>query len=595
MKEKYEDAIRINEAVADKNKRRANLVGYLKLILFVLFVMAIYYAVKNAVSLIYPTLVLILFLIQIAAWLYHARLNEIIRHAEGMIEINQRHIMRITGDWTDFADTGEEFLDREHSYGADLDISGKKSLFQFLNVTHTWYGRQALADDLLNSRYSREEIAGRQKAVEELSQNTELINELEFYFTQAGMSSDLPALVKSFENSRPFIRSRALCLLLTYLPVLTVIIGGIALIFRQEMLYQPTAVLLAAQIVLWLGGTAATQKQLRGISSLPGKFGAFHEVIELVTKAGFKTAELRGIQTVLGGTDHSAVQAFRQLAKIAEKVNIRNNVFCYLTLNPLLLWDLECAISFSTWKQDYGHACASWFEALGKLESLMSLSVLPNALSQTCFPEFTDTRSAAASELGHPLLGNAERVTNDLQLKDQILIISGSNMSGKTTYLRTVGINIVLARAGAPVCAKSMRCSDLHLVTSMRIADDLNEGISTFYAELKRIKMILGTAGKDQGTLFLIDEIFRGTNSADRLAGARAVIQKLSKLRVMGMVTTHDLELCELEQQISNVRNFNFSENYQNGKICFDYKMRVGKSKTTNGRYLMELVGIFDN
>ena len=165
-------------------------------------------------------------------------------------------------------------------------------------------------------------------------------------------------------------------------------------------------------------------------------------------------------------------------------------------------------------------------------------------------------------------------------------------MSGKTTYLRTVGINIVLARAGGPVCAKEMVFSDLHIITSMRIADDLNEGVSTFYAELKRIKKILDAAKCNHSTMFLIDEIFRGTNSIDRLEGAKTILTKLNQLNAIGMVTTHDLELCDLQLRISRIQNYSFSEYYENKKICFNYKMQPGKAKTTNAKYLMELIGI---
>lgn len=595
MKDFYEAAIRTNEEISAKNKRWSDLAGYAKLILFVLFLTATYYTVTKPGNIVYPAAALILFLIQAAAWILHAHLNGMIDHAEGMIEINQRYIMRINGNWPEFTDIGEEFLDPEHNYSSDLDIVGRKSLFQFLNITHTWYGRQAFAEDLLHSHYSAEEIGRRQESIRELSENAGLMGELEYRFEQSQSSGDLSALVKTFHNPRAFISSRVMCLVLTYLPLLTIIIAGIAVIFRRETFYQPAIILLIIQTILWLVGSAATNNYLRGITSLAAKFRAYHDVIGLVIAADFKSDELRQIQTALGGSGISAVQAFRQLAKIAEKVSMRGNVFLYFTLNPLLLWDYECAIQFSAWKDSYGPYCEDWFKALGRLESMMCFAVLNRVCDHTCFPEFSASRNAVASQLGHPLIGNLERVTNELHLQDQILIISGSNMSGKTTYLRTVGVNIVLARAGAPVCAKSMCCCDLHLVTSMRVADDLNEGISTFYAELKRIKMILDSAKKNPNTLFMIDEIFRGTNSVDRLAGAKTVIAKLSQLGVMGMITTHDLELCELQQEVANVQNYSFAEHYEDGKIHFDYKMRAGKSKTTNAKHLMALVGILDN
>ena len=261
-------------------------------------------------------------------------------------------------------------------------------------------------------------------------------------------------------------------------------------------------------------------------------------------------------------------------------------------MNVLLLWDFECAFLFEDWKKKNAPHCEKWFLALGELESLSCFATLDNVCNRTCYPRMVAYPIIEAEEMGHPLIPNDVRVTNPLRLRNNIVIISGSNMSGKTTYLRTVGINIVLARAGGPVCAKEMTFSDLSVYTSMRIADDLNEGISTFYAELKRIKGILDAAKNDRTTLFLIDEIFRGTNSVDRLSGARTVITKLSKMGVSGMITTHDLELCDLQQTIPRIQNYSFSEFYKDGQILFDYKIRPGKSKTTNAKYLMELLEI---
>jgi len=194
--------------------------------------------------------------------------------------------------------------------------------------------------------------------------------------------------------------------------------------------------------------------------------------------------------------------------------------------------------------------------------------------------------------LGHPLLNNQNRVCNDLELNNSILIISGSNMSGKTTFMRTVGINMILANTGGYVCAERMTFSMMKVMTSMRIADVLTEGISTFHAELKRIKEIIDAAQVNENFLFLIDEIFRGTNSVDRLKGSEGVLQKLYTLGVCGIITTHDLEVCKLESTYQRIQNYCFYERYTNGEIFFDYKMKKGVSKTTNAQYLLKKVGI---
>ena len=595
MNEIYQSEIKKYEEISDQYKRSANAAGTVKLVLFLLFLASLYYTMTDFGSSLYKLITVALLVIQAAAWIYHSHLNDIIRHAQGIIEVNQRHLMRMDGRWSEFPDIGEEFIDSEHPYGCDLDIVGRKSLFQYINTTHTPFGRQALADDLLHSQYTGEEITTRQEAIAELTNDTRFASELEYLFTQTESRSETDTLAQSLKNPRPFIKNGILRYLLTYLPVLTVILAGAALIFKYEPFYTPAAALIILQAVFWFAGSAAANNYLKGITTLPYRLNAYNDVIELFADAEFSSAELKQMQSTLAGSDVSALQAMKELSKTAGKAGLRNNVISYFILNILLLWDYECSFLFSNWKMKYGPYCEKWFHTLGRLESLLSFAALNNVCSQTCFPQLTHKRQAAAEQLGHPLITNSDRVTNTLNLKDNILIISGSNMSGKTTYLRTVGINIVLARAGAPVCAKSMSCADFQLVTSMRIADDLNEGISTFYAELKRVKCVLDSAKSNPDTLFLIDEIFRGTNSVDRLSGARTVVTRLSRIGVVGMVTTHDLELCDLHQQIPNVRNFSFSENYEDGKICFDYKLRSGKSKTTNAKYLMELVGILSD
>jgi DNA mismatch repair ATPase MutS len=245
------------------------------------------------------------------------------------------------------------------------------------------------------------------------------------------------------------------------------------------------------------------------------------------------------------------------------------------------------------WKEKYAPLAEEWFLAFGEFESLLSFSNLPNICSSVCIPVFDKSdKIIEVADIGHPLINNSIRVNNNLSVNNNIFIISGSNMSGKTTFLRTVGINLVLANAGSFVCAQKMTLSRFKIMTSMRVADNLNEGISTFYAELKKIKGIIDFANSNNNMIFLIDEIFKGTNSVDRFYGAKTVISKLDRLGVMGFITTHDLELCDLENQHIRIKNFSFSEHYENNQILFNYKITAGKSNTTNAKYLMEMIGI---
>jgi len=591
LKNLFEAAICKQKSMLNKNKQLYNLVGYIKLIFFVIFAVSIYFMITRRDSIVFVAAAALL-IVQIAAWVYHAILNERIERSKGIIEINLRQLDRLTGKWTEFSDTGEEFIDFEHSYGCDLDIVGKESLFQFLNTTHTWHGRRAFADDLLHAEYSKQKIIQRQKAVKELALDNEFTDDLEYRFSKIGSDPAAEVLLQALQDGRLFIKNRFLRALLTYSPLFTIMLVGMAVIFDWKQLYLPSLLFLALQTLIWILGVPATYKYIRRVNHLPFKLNAYKGVLELVNAAEFTACELHEIQSDLTTSDISAAQAIKELAKIADKVSVRSTPIVYFILNMLFLWDYRCVFMLDDWKKKYSPYCEKWFLALGELESLLCFATMKKVCSHTCFPRIADTRGVEATELGHPLIPDSVRVTNQIRLSDNIVIISGSNMSGKTTYLRTAGINIVLARAGGPVCAREMACSNLHIVTSMRITDDLNGGVSTFYAEIKRIKGILDAAKCDRNTLFLIDEIFRGTNSVDRLSGARTVITKLNDLGAIGIVTTHDLDLCELQQKIPRIQNYSFSEYYENERICFDYKIKQGKSITTNARYLMEMVGI---
>jgi hypothetical protein len=377
-----------------------------------------------------------------------------------------------------------------------------------------------------------------------------------------------------------------------YTPLVTFIaIVGIVL-FRQENLYALAVSIVALQALVWVIGMLKTHKFLGGISRLPYKLSAYSEAIGILKSKDFDAEILKQIQAQLGASEFSAEQAIKDLGKISDKVSVRHNAILWFILNVLLLWDIECSIMYEKWKMKYAPVAEGWFLDLGEFESLLCFSNLPNVCNNTCLPSATNEKAIKAQSLGHPLIHNGVRVNNDINCKDSIFVISGSNMSGKTTFMRTVGINMVLARAGSFVCAKAMDFPLIEIMTSMRIADDLNEGISTFYAELKRIRGIIALAEKEPRTIFLIDEIFKGTNSADRLSGAKAVLSKLNKIGALGIITTHDLELCEIANQYPRIKNYSFSEEYRNNQIHFDYKVKHGKSTTTNAKYLMKMVGI---
>ncbi|MCL2204143.1 MAG: DNA mismatch repair protein MutS [Defluviitaleaceae bacterium] len=593
MKEnEFSNRVKLHEATLKKHTAISDVVGYGKLFAILVLGLVSYFLFAGNFQMHMVVLGVIIFMANITLWVFHYKLHQKIKFSNSIIAINKRHLDRISGKWSAFSDIGAEFINHEHQYASDLDIVGKKSFFQFLNTTHTWHGRQSFANDLLKPDYTARELTNRQKAIAELSTDIDFSNRMEHGFSEIGLHRSMQKLVDELKDSQIFIKNKILKYLLMYMPLVTFIAVAGIVIFRQENLYVFAVSIIAMQALIWIMGMLKTHKFLSGISRLPYKLSAYSEVIGILKSKDFDSEILNQIQAQLGASEFSAEKAIKDLGKISDKVNVRHNIIIWFVLNVLLLWDIECSIMFEKWKMKYASVAEGWFLALGEFESLLCFSNLPNICSNTCLPSVTNEKEIKAQSLGHPLIPNGARVNNDIVCKDSIFIISGSNMSGKTTFMRTVGINMVLARAGSFVCAKTMAFPLIEIMTSMRVADDLNEGISTFYAELKRIRGIIALAEKEPRMIFLIDEIFRGTNSVDRLSGAKSVLSKLNKIGALGIITTHDLELCEIANQYPRIKNYSFSEEYRNNQIHFDYKIKHGKSTTTNAKYLMKMVGI---
>lgn len=591
-KNQFEQQINKYEKILEQKNQLFKQIGYIKLA-HVLFIGWIIYLIftedASAITLIISSVVAV---ILVAFWIYHGLLKQQIKYGQGVIAINWRHLDRISGNWSGFADIGSEFVNHDHPYASDLDIVGKKSIFQFLNTTHTWHGRQKFADDLLNPSYSDDEIIQRQAAITELSEDIAFSNHIEYMFGQIGVHAGAKVIAKRLENGESFMKNAFLKSLVVYFPLLTLFLAGFSFLTKLTVLYPIVIILFLGQLLVWLLSFLKVTTYLEDVAHLSYNLDKYSQVIHEVQHRNFKSEKLIEIQNCLAGSDITASIAIKELGQISSRANLRQNVIVWMILNMTLLWDLVTAIRFEAWKKKYAKHAESWFIALGEFESLLSFSHFPNVTSQTCLPTVVRDKTVEAKRLGHPLITNDKRVTNNVTCKNNIFIISGSNMSGKTTFMRTVGVNLVLARTGSFVCAKEMNFSQLEIMTSMRIADNLSEGISTFYAELKRIKGIIEMARAQPEMLFLIDEIFRGTNSVDRLVGAKTILEKLNELGVVGMITTHDLELCEMTNDYQRIKNYSFSEHYTENEIQFDYKMKAGVSTTTNAKYLMKMMDI---
>lgn len=590
MKDRYELKKQHAEKEKKDREKHSTIIANIRLVVFLLLIFSIVKGYRGD-SVLYNSMAALSLLIFVFLVMMHNRVKEIIQLLEMIALVNERYLKRISGEWSDFEDVGEEFSDREHPYADDLDIFGKYSLFQLLNLTNTETGRRIFAQNLTFPEKDLKEIEARREAIEELSGMHDFVQKLEAISLMNAKNLKSPdKLIQYAESDQKIFRADVVKWILRALSVATVF-AHLSLIWTSKFRFVALG-LLIIQVTLWIIGILKNQEALSIVNYLKYNLETYSEMLKTIKEVGFKSRKLLKLTEMMFQDEKSSLRAIAELGIITELVNARIQGIMNILLNIFFLWDYQCVFLLETWKKKYGREVKKWVYGIGEIEALMSFSQIPNVISGTTSPELSDSgRFVEAEQLGHPLIANEKRVSNDIVMKDEIFVITGSNMSGKTTFLRTIGVNLILAYNGAPCVCKSMKAGILDICTSMRIVDDLGSGISTFYAEILRIKKIIDRSEKDSNMLFLIDEIFRGTNSVDRITGAKNVIANLKKNGVIGAVSTHDLELCALDDG-ETIRNYHFDDTYDGESIRFDYKIKQGRSTSTNAKNLMKLAGI---
>lgn len=576
--------------------KKINRIGTFRLLAALLAVLGFIGGIKEASSLYYGVGVLgVVFFV----WLLfkHGQANNEMAYIESKLAVLERYRGRLNSDWKTFEQDGHQFLRPEDTISNDLDIFGKSSLYQYLSTAHTIHGQEALAKALTAPDLSADAIVSRQEAVAELVERWSLA--VHFEGVSAMVSGRKQHLTK--ETVEQFLKyaergnaplASWLRLAAWILPVVT--IGAVVLALLGIVPGVIPTVGICLQLALGMGLYGSAMAVLEPLFALHHCIASYQRLFEILEKESFSSAYLKELQKRLLAGD-GAFKSIGKLRKIGEAVNLRYNIFLYWPACGLLMWNFHCLLALDRWQREYGKRMRHWLEAVGEFECLLSLAVLPQVKKTTVFPAVRSEQKPylRVEAIAHPLIEESKVVANSIALEAQTCVITGSNMSGKTTFLRSIGVNLVLAYAGGAVCAGEFETSLMKVFTSMRVHDDVSQGISTFYAEILRIKTMVEYSAKRQPMLVLIDEIFKGTNSADRLIGASAVIRRLSQSWIIALVSTHDFELCDLEKdpQVRAV-NYHFSEHYVEDQIVFDYLMRQGRCQTTNAQQLMRMAGI---
>ncbi len=549
------------------------------------------------------------FLLSIVAFLIAAVLHERVerrrKRAEVAAVFYRAGLARIADAWAGQGPTGERFADADHLYSSDLDLFGSGSLFQLLAISPTGEGQRTLARWLCSAA-GPQEIRRRQMVVEELRSCLDLREDLAILGGKIDESIDFDgfrawAAKRGNANTRwPALMAAVLALAnlaaLSYWSSHLIdffsgpesgrdsFFGGALPLFMSSMLS-------ACLVGLYLSSGRRVRLHL---DPLVQDLEALVHIFARVEGEEFEAPLWRDLRARL---DTTAVpsKTIARLVRLVQTDQSRKNPF-FRAIAGLLLPGTQLTLAFERWRLRFGPEVADWLEALGEMEALSALSGYAYEHPEDPFPEIIeDGPCFEAKELAHPLIPRSESVSNDLSIgRDlRLLLISGSNMSGKSTLLRTIGVNVVLALAGAPVRAQQLRVSPMVVGTAMRIVDSLRQGVSHFYAELRRLRAIIGASGGEVPVFFLLDEILHGTNSHDRRIGAAAVVKELIGAGAVGLVTTHDLALTQIATDLGQgADNAHFTDRLDEGRIYFDYKLRSGVVERGNALELMRSVGL---
>ena len=521
---------------------------------------------------------------------YHSRILRARELAERAAAFYERGLARIEDRWSGSGETGERFDDPHHVYAADLDLFGTGSLFQLLSTARTRMGEDTLAQWLL-SPATVEAIRERHAAVDELRDQIDLREDLAVLGEDVGVGVHPDALLtwaESLNQMKPlWIRWLAPCLAaLAVAGAVTWAVWGMA---------APLVLVVVIEAVLTYRLKKPLEEILHGTEHAFRDLDLLSGVLARVETHRFEASRLQALQRELLSIGVPSSQAIARLRTLVDLINSRHNIFVRIIDAPLM-YSVQLAFAAERWRQIHGGALRLWVDAIGHMEALLSLATYSFEHPSDPFPEFTDgAASFDGEEIGHPLVPAATCVRNHVSIcgETRVLLVSGSNMSGKSTLLRAIGMNVVLAMAGAPVRASRLRLTPLQVGASIRINDSLREGNSRFYAEITRLRRIFDFAGGEPPLLFLLDELLQGTNSKDRRVGAEGVVRALVDRGSIGLVSTHDLALTDIGGSVEgHLHNVHFQDDFTDGQMTFDYKLRDGVVTKSNGLELMRSIGL---
>ncbi len=519
--------------------------------------------------------------------------NQRIDNAQTLISLNEEELQFLDNDYYRRYD-GSRYIPAVHHYANDLDLFGKASLFQWMNRAYTEQGRNLLANDLLQP-LPVAQVRERHEAIKEISPQIEWRQQLQAFAMQTSVTTQTEKQALAWLNEKDEHFTSPVWK--AVVPVYSVLTLGSVL--AAALGYLPAGLFSALYILYLFLSIILSRNTVKPYAQLSGivkEVAVLHRLVQWIEEKKFKAPLLRNLQEEVKTTEGKAAGQIKKLKTILDRFDLRLSIVGVLFFNSFLLWDVRQMIALNQWRKRNKEKLANWFGLVAEMEVVHSVATMHFNKPGWSFPDFTDRHfSLSAQEIGHPLIADETRVNNDFTLTGtaKIGLVTGSNMAGKSTFLRSLGVNIVLAQMGAPVCAQSLVLSPVRLMSSMRIADNLAENTSTFYAELKKLKTIIEAVNRHEPVFILLDEILRGTNSLDRDKGSEALIAQLIKQNAVAVIATHDVELAKLETKFpQSVENYHFDVQVEGEELYFDYRLKQGVCTSLNASILMKKIGI---
>ncbi len=591
----YKKRISLHETELKTVKQKHLQVSLLRLLFFILSLISWFYlfTINTTFGTSLGTVSVVVFIVLIKI---HKKIEDKKQFIEIILSLNKKEQNACNGDFSGF-DNGDEFVDSSHPYSYDVDLFGEGSFFQYLNRTVIGGGKILLKKWLSETPLKKKVIKQNQQAVEELS---DMIDFRQKFYTVGKMyksNSDETSGLQKWLKSPDFFGSKLIVALTVGLPVVTLL--SLIMAILGNLSIQLFIFLFLANLTIIGFRISKFNKSYVLLSDNLNTLKKMTNLFELIESLDVKSELLKRLKDAFYSGEESAKTQIAKLIKIADSLDNRNNIVLGFILNGLLFWDWNHMLFIDKWKSKHSQDYNKWQESLHYFDALNSLATLAYNNVDFTFPQISDDEYILdAKNTGHPLIPEKDRVCNDFSIGEspRYAIITGANMAGKSTFLRTVAINLILAGCGAPVCAEKFTFTPLPLYSSMRAEDSLLKHESYFFAELKRLQNITKELDKDKKLFIILDEILRGTNSEDKRKGSIGFIKKITSKKAYGLVATHDLELARLTETQSDIfKALCFEVKIEDNKLDFNYKLQPGITQNMNASFLMKQMGIIDS